>query len=612
MGTSMPPLSLCMTASRDADRVRVILEVMRPLVDEVVLGVDAGGDPALRELPGDLVDLVLPFESPGFGGGLIGWIQHQCSGNWILRLDEDEVPGASLLDSIPTLSSDRSLTHMLVPRRWLYPSAAEYVVSHPWTPDYQVRLVRNVPGLWSFGGRVHDSPSILGAHRFLDCPIYHADCLLQSFDRRRAKAERYERARPGHRNEGFPVNAMYLPEICQGIELMSVPVADAPLVSRLIGQETDVAVPVRRCRPARRSTPKDALVRFNVNRAVSQEAYRASVTVAHPRPELPVATHCSLDVLVRNLGDEHWPASYVDEPPIRLGCRWLDRGTLVQVAGEGRGWFPCSVPPGEQAHVRLGFETPATSGYYVLEVDVLHEGVQWFGCASRMVTTVLSSQELGARPRGADFLASYGLNGLDLRLVELLQHRSGGTFIEAGAHDGLTQSNSALLEFSLGWTGMLVEPVPHLADRCRTNRPDALVEQVALVPTGHPTETVTLFDCGLMSLVAGAMGSEDADREHLSLGSRVQGGLVISELQVPAVPLSRLIETHGLGRVDLLILDVEGYEVPTLLGLDFDRHGPEYLLIEARVRSEVDAVLGGRYSRIADLSHHDVLYRRTQ
>src|SRR5689334_13139538 len=75
---------------------------------------------------------------------------------------------------------------------------------------------------------------------------------------------------------------------------------------------------------------------------------------------------------------------------------------------------------------------------------------------------------------------SFGLNGLDQALLNFIGSR-GGIFVEAGANDGLSQSNTAYLEFYLGWRGLLVEPIPELAVACRLNRPGAIVEQCALV-----------------------------------------------------------------------------------------------------------------------------------
>src|SRR5215831_4591146 len=86
-------------------------------------------------------------------------------------------------------------------------------------------------------------------------------------------------------------------------------------------------------------------------------------------------------------------------------------------------------------------------------------------------------ERLGVRPRH-----SFGLNLLDVKLAEHLSSRR-GFFVEAGANDGLAQSNTLYLERYLGWRGLLVEPIPELARLCRVNRPRAMVEECALVST---------------------------------------------------------------------------------------------------------------------------------
>jgi hypothetical protein len=78
---------------------------------------------------------------------------------------------------------------------------------------------------------------------------------------------------------------------------------------------------------------------------------------------------------------------------------------------------------------------------------------------------------------------------------------------------------------------------------------------------------------------------------------------------VPARTLTAVLDSHGIRRVDFLSLDVEGYELEVLKGLDFDRFRPTLMLIEARYREEIDNFLKPRYQPVAELSHHDVLYR---
>lgn len=203
--------------------------------------------------------------------------------------------------------------------------------------------------------------------------------------------------------------------------------------------------------------------------------------------------------------------------------------------------------------------------------------------------------------------ASFALDGLDLRLAEFLDFE-GGFFIEAGANDGLAQSNTLLFERRRGWRGLLVEPIPELVARCRANRRGCVVEQAALVPRGFAAATVKMRYCNLMSVVAGGMKSPAEEQAHLAAGCDCQQ-ITSYDIDVPARSLSDLLDAHRIERVDLLSLDVEGFEAQALAGLDFSRHRPTWLLVEARYRSDVDAVLSPHYETAAELSHHDVLYR---
>lgn len=202
---------------------------------------------------------------------------------------------------------------------------------------------------------------------------------------------------------------------------------------------------------------------------------------------------------------------------------------------------------------------------------------------------------------------AYGLDQLDLKLALHLK-RAGGFFVEAGANDGVTQSNTALLARHRGWRGLLVEPVPELAQRCRALRPDSIVEQAALVAPEHASPTVRMRYANLMSVVEGARGSAAADRAHAEEGERLQG-IAGYDLEVPARTLSAVLDAHDIRHVDLLCLDLEGHEPAALRGLDLARHRPAFILVEAWDRPAIDELLGRRYEALAELSRHDVLYR---
>jgi FkbM family methyltransferase len=193
--------------------------------------------------------------------------------------------------------------------------------------------------------------------------------------------------------------------------------------------------------------------------------------------------------------------------------------------------------------------------------------------------------------------------------------RDGGVFIEAGANDGVRQSNTYYFEKFRGWTGLLVEPVPELAAECRRNRRGAVVTEAALVEREMANAKVELHVAGLMSTVMGALGDETATAKHVAAAIAVQKNVRLGRIQVPARTLSALIDEAGIGpEIDLLSLDVEGAEEAALRGLDFARHAPRFICVEARNEERIAAVLAARYRVVEVLtdvgSHRDLLYAR--
>ncbi|MCW2995193.1 MAG: FkbM family methyltransferase [Conexibacter sp.] len=200
------------------------------------------------------------------------------------------------------------------------------------------------------------------------------------------------------------------------------------------------------------------------------------------------------------------------------------------------------------------------------------------------------------------------LHGMDRRLDALID-RDGGFFVEAGANDGYTQSNTYGLERFRGWTGILVEPMQELFEIAREEREGAKVVRAALVPFDHEGDTVRMRFADLMSTVSDG----HADDWRTRMGT-ITGWRDPYEADVPARTLSSILDEQGAPEVDVLSLDVEGYEPSVLRGLDLDRHAPRWILVEVHDletgRPPIEAVLGDRYAFHSTLSPLDVLYRR--
>jgi FkbM family methyltransferase len=143
-----------------------------------------------------------------------------------------------------------------------------------------------------------------------------------------------------------------------------------------------------------------------------------------------------------------------------------------------------------------------------------------------------------------------------------------GYFVDVGANDAELDSQSCHLE-TLGWTGVLVEPQPDLADKLRAKR-RAKVYAVACSSPANSGRPMPLQLAGVYS----------------SLERRLAVATVKPEgtLDVPIMTLDALLE-HAAApeRIDFLSIDVEGHEIDVLSGVDLARWRPRLILIEDHV-----------------------------
>jgi FkbM family methyltransferase len=209
---------------------------------------------------------------------------------------------------------------------------------------------------------------------------------------------------------------------------------------------------------------------------------------------------------------------------------------------------------------------------------------------------------------------SFALNELDRKLAKFIRFRN-GFFIEAGANNGIDQSNSLYFEKYLGWKGLLIEAIPSLAEQCKRNRSYCLVENCALVSSSYQSSTIEMQYNDLMSIVKGSFNSETDEKDYIETGHKfLRQGDSSYLVSVPAKTLSSVLNSHGIERIDLLSLDVEGYEVEVLGGIDFENHSPRYILVEVwhNKKQTIESMLSPYYEELAVLNTNsmfsDVLY----
>ncbi len=384
----------CMTADSGA-RVAALLAQLRPVADEIVVAADGRVEGADLGAYASVADKLLRVEYE-HNERHLGWLHAQCDGDWILRMDGDELVSPALIEQLPGLLARRDVHQYLIPRRWLHPDAEHWLDELPWWPDYQVRLVRN-DGLLRFSGERHTSAVPARPAVYLEAPLLHLDLLLSRPRERMSKLLRYVARRPGleapgggELNERF-----YLPERHARREPAELDEAERAAVREVL--EADLPPP---------RDPGDLplvttaeMDRHWPGRPLLESAYRASIAPLERDVRMTIGERRPLHFRFENLGTETWPWDADLGPTIRASYRWRNlSGTLVTSDGL-RSAFPADVPPGAAAVVPLDVIAPQLPGGYMLEVDLVHEWVRWFESGAEPVYVLVEPRTQSARLR---------------------------------------------------------------------------------------------------------------------------------------------------------------------------------------------------------------------
>jgi FkbM family methyltransferase len=179
----------------------------------------------------------------------------------------------------------------------------------------------------------------------------------------------------------------------------------------------------------------------------------------------------------------------------------------------------------------------------------------------------------------------FGQLGEDYLLWHFFDFKKSGFFLDIGAYDGVTISNSKSFE-DQGWTGICVEPHPDYFVACQQMRR----RTVHAACVSGPEQTIGLrIDCsGLFS------GTKPDETHATRIYSRVGAGHPEYRMvTVPAVRAANLLLPTD-PPIDFASIDVEGTEIDVLEGLDLARNRPRVLLMEANTepeRTKLDAYL---------------------
>lgn len=168
--------------------------------------------------------------------------------------------------------------------------------------------------------------------------------------------------------------------------------------------------------------------------------------------------------------------------------------------------------------------------------------------------------------------------GQDKLVIDLLTGKRNGFFLDTGASDGISSSNTDILERDFGWRGLCVDANTHFYEKLRRNRScvclnACLYDSVADLPFLEAAGTLGgLFDAFKREQLEFALKHKD-----FTLDEEGRPPLVTKRTMTIAAALEL---ANAPPVIDYWSLDTEGTELLLLQSFPFDRYTFNVLTVE--------------------------------
>jgi len=190
-----------------------------------------------------------------------------------------------------------------------------------------------------------------------------------------------------------------------------------------------------------------------------------------------------------------------------------------------------------------------------------------------------------------------GYDGLDKKMLNYINYKN-GFYIECGANDGVSQSNTWYFEKQLGWNGLLVEPVDKTFNELIKNRGKKNFFFKAALRSFAYKEKFVELKLNIKDTLSTRSTPDDVD-------TRIN-------IKVKASNLTSILNKINAPKfIDFFVLDVEGDELEVLKGVDFNLYKFKYILVETFKFNEFKIFLNKyNYKYVKKMSdRHDYLFK---
>lgn len=152
---------------------------------------------------------------------------------------------------------------------------------------------------------------------------------------------------------------------------------------------------------------------------------------------------------------------------------------------------------------------------------------------------------------------------------KFFKNKRNGVFVDVGAHDGKTGSNTYFFEKDLGWSGLCIEPILDRYVELVKNRPKSICIFGCIYETSGTVDFREIN--GYSEMLSGIEKCYDSRHIQRIKDELAQQGGTYKITQKHSFCLKDLFNLHNLTNIDYLSIDTEGSEMEVIKGIDFTK-----------------------------------------
>jgi FkbM family methyltransferase len=147
------------------------------------------------------------------------------------------------------------------------------------------------------------------------------------------------------------------------------------------------------------------------------------------------------------------------------------------------------------------------------------------------------------------------------------KNNKNGVFIDVGAHDGISGSNTYFFEKDLNWSGICFEPNPNVFDELIKNRNCTCLQNAVY----NTSKQINFLKCsGYTEMLSGIIDSYDENHINRINTENLLFNSKSDIINVNSITLDDVIKEHNLKIIDYISIDTEGSEFEIISSINFN------------------------------------------